>query len=514
MASNEVANISAQVGLTKKQMLELATVDSNFFSRAFFPKTVRQPSPKFHLSMWDALNDPAHSLVNLMIFRGGAKTTLARLYTARRVAFDLSRTIVYIGKSEGHAIRSIRWLKRQIEHNQKFVQFFGLTPGKPWSDTEIRIENAITKQSVFLLGMGVTGSVRGINDDDNRPDLIVLDDLLDMENCGTLEQIEKINELIYGAVVPSLAPKSEAPRAKVVSLATPQDNRDYTCVAEKDEDWFTVKQGIYTEETANLPLHERVSAWPERWTSETVQKEEAGYARRNQASIFAREKKIQLIAKEDTVFRAHWLGFYDQIPERDSMAISLAIDPVPPPSPAQLAKGLHKKDFEVLAVVGRVRGTSKRYLLEYQMNRGHNPNWTIATFFSMFINWRPDITTVETVGYQRTLKWLLEKEMQERGIFAVMREESARGRGSKYDHIVDTLSGPASQGQWFVSPEHAQFIEDFGRYPSVDHDDLLDCVAMADKGLTNTYLGVAPSTFEIDLLPEEYTSNVAQAYCP
>ena len=73
---------------------------------------------------------------------------------------------------------------------------------------------------------GITGSLRGINFDDYRPDLIIVDDPQTDETAATLEQRNKVADLILGAVKNSLAPATEEPNAKLVMAITPQHNED------------------------------------------------------------------------------------------------------------------------------------------------------------------------------------------------------------------------------------------------------------------------------------------------
>jgi hypothetical protein len=42
------------------------------------------------------------------------------------------------------------------------------------------------------------------------------------ENCATLEQRQKISDLVHGALKKSLAPPVDDPNAKMVMLVTPQ----------------------------------------------------------------------------------------------------------------------------------------------------------------------------------------------------------------------------------------------------------------------------------------------------
>ena len=100
--------MDTQVQLSLDEAVRLSAADGAFYSKFFFPKTVRQQVPYFHRQMWDVLDDPLQRYVAFKVFRGGAKTTLLRLFTSRRIAFGVSHTIVYTSSSEMHAVRSLK----------------------------------------------------------------------------------------------------------------------------------------------------------------------------------------------------------------------------------------------------------------------------------------------------------------------------------------------------------------------------------------------------------------------
>jgi hypothetical protein len=99
---------------------------------------------------------------------------------------------------------------------------------------------------------------------------------------------------------------------------------------------------------------------------------------------------------------------------------------------------------------------------------------------------------VESVAYQRTLEWLLKKEMQRRGIYFVITdtsEISKRTSRSKHTRIVNVLSGPASQRHLHVRKSHTAFITQWTEYrPGIGHDDILDSSSLAVGDLINPYL--------------------------
>src|SRR5690606_34168215 len=88
---------------TVEEIIMLGATDSEFFAKHFFGETARQATPGFHADI-DRVLDGPDRLVNLQIFRGGAKTTKLRIYTAKRIAYRISKTILYVGKSQAHAM--------------------------------------------------------------------------------------------------------------------------------------------------------------------------------------------------------------------------------------------------------------------------------------------------------------------------------------------------------------------------------------------------------------------------
>ena len=451
--------------LTIEEAVKLGAVDSTFYGHFFFPRTLRIKSPRFHADLWNELESIVHRYFAAMIFRDGAKTSLLRVYASKRIAYGMSRTILFIGKGEDHAKRSVEWLMNQVETNTKWTTAFGLRQGRKWSSTEAEIEHVVEGTHTRLLAMGITGQTRGVNVEDFRPDLIIVDDPCDLENTATPEQRQKMSELFFGAVYQSLAPSAESPHAKLALLQTPlaRDDLVNTCI--KDPLWHGVTFGCFDEAGK--------SRWPERKPTEELLAEKAGYTRRNQLSIWLREMECAVTSKETTAFDASWLQFYDRVPN-GGVSI-LAVDPVPPPTAVQISKGMRGKDDEALCVVKRFR--EDYYITAAEDNVGHEPSWTVAKFYELVFKHNPLRAVVETVAYQGTLKWLLEQAAKTYKRFVIIEEYTDRRK--KFDRIVDALSDVASEGRLHVHPSMAKFIGQFSDYPDVSHEDVLEAVALA-----------------------------------
>ena len=367
-------------------LVERAAADPIYFGQVLFPRAIRQSTPEFHRAIWNLFQTKSR-YCSACVFRGGAKTTIARVYSAYRIAYGISHTILYVGASERKALESVRWLKRNIETNKLFSQVYGLKPGKIWQDAEIQIQHTALEEPITVLAFGVSSNVRGVNIDDYRPDLIVLDDILNDESAATLEQREKVKDLVHGAIKESLAPASEAPDAKIVALFTPLNESDPLVQTLRDKSWSSVTFGCWTPETKDNVAEAKESIWPERWSSDTLREERVSAIASNTLSVFAREKECVLMTPEHSAFMREWLKYYEISDLPPYMPCVLAVDPVPPPSQSEISKGFKDKDYEALAVIGY--HNNAYYLLDYSLNRGHEPDWTVAKIFELAARWRP-----------------------------------------------------------------------------------------------------------------------------
>ena len=481
--------------ISRDEAVRLGAVDTEFFNRVFFPKTFRQDSPAFAKELTRVLEDPSIRMAMILMFRGSAKTTRLRSFLAKRIAYGISRTVLFIGASEPDAGRSIQWLRGQIERNTTYTSTFGLRPGKKWQETTVEIENTILGQTSWVLGVGVTSSLRGINFDDYRPDLIILDDVLTDENVLTLESREKINGLILGAVAQSLTPRSEEPNAKLVMLQTPLHQEDTTALAAKSKLWTTIRFGCWTKETEDLPDSQRISAWPSRFPSEELLKEKQDYLNFGKLSVFLREKECKVVSAETASFKVDRLNYYnEETPLRRGVSV-LAVDPVPPPSEREIAKNLIGKDYEALVVMTRIGGDY--YLRHYEQYKGHDPSWTLAKIFELAHMFQVSYISVDSIAYQAVLRWLLENEMKRRGIYYSVIPDKGAGKKSKYQKILDSINPLLMYKKLYVKQSHTEFISDLTLYPSLPHDDLLDAVSIALRALINPTLELGETEYSV-----------------
>lgn len=490
-----MAAVLPQAVVEKEELVQLCAGDTEFYGRTFFPETFRQPSPLFHRDTFDLLDDRAHRYCALKVFRGGAKTTILRVYTSKRIAFGLSRTVLFVSETQDHSKKSLRWIRRQVEQNTKWANTFGLRKGAVWTDEQLQIIHASLGYPITVLALGITGQIRGTNVDDYRPDLIVVDDPCNEENTNTPEQRGKISALFFGALEKSLTPATENPDAKMVLLQTPLNGEDLISLCHDDPQWASREYGCFDIQG--------MSIWEERFPTKQLLDDKAAHIRRNQTSLWLREMECKVVAAENADFDIQWLQYYDLKP--DNLIAVIGIDPVPPPSDKEIASGFQKKDNECLLVAGK-DAEDNVFILEYVAHKGHTPEWTVNEFFRLVQKWNPLQVQIETVAYQRTLKWLIEQRMIKIGRYVTINAVTDKRR--KRHRILQAYSGIASQGKLFVRPEMSEFREEFAAHPYASHDDVLDAGAMAldllEEIPVRELLGELESAGEGEVLAEDW----------
>lgn len=444
--------------LTPREAVMQGAKDLIAYGRIFFPKTFRQKSPDFHRSIGDALYG-ADRQVAIEVFRDGAKTTLLRTYISQRIAYGISRTILVVSASQGHSILTLRWIKRQVEHNTPWAQTFQLSPGTKWSDDAIEIKHGIENVTISILALGITGQLRGFNIDDFRPDLIVCDDSSTDEMTKTEEQRKKYEELFFGALLNSLAPRSESPLAKIVLLDTPKNKFDLIESCSTRADWRFVRFGLLDDRG--------YSRWEARYPTAEVLAAKDVAIRSGQIEIWMREKECKVIASELASFKADNLKYYDVLPDR--LTVVLSIDPAS--SEARTA------DDQVLMAVGFLGADV--FVLEYTAFKGEMPDELCATLFEYIRRYRPIAITSEAINYQRVLAWYIEKEMRERRTFVPVHK--IQDKRTKYDRILQALGGLSGFGKLHVRSSHTELVTQFTEYSPRyrGHDDILDALSQA-----------------------------------
>lgn len=458
------------------ELVDAYMADNELYCKTFFPRTCRQESAPFHKRIDDALWARRRK-VAIKVFRDGAKTARVRMFVSKRIAYGVSRTILFVSKSEDAAEANIKWLKNLVDTGTHWAKFWGIVKGDTWEKGKIELVNTVLGVTITVLAVGIHGQIRGLNFEDYRPDLILCDDIEDEKTVNTVDQIKKHSDLLHGTVMRGLASPMDNAEAMIVIIQTPLDPNDAVETAFLNQgdnvwsDWLCVEASCFEYDSFGNPH----SSWPAKFTTEFLVGEKKANIKINKLSLWLREMEVTVVSDELSAFKKDWLKVHETLPSGKDFYwddLVLWIDPASSESATA--------DFQAITLTGRTGPDA--WLIAYNLARGQDIEDTVNKFFEtwdmmlVMAKGRSNLLFgVEITSYQRQLARAIKKEMLKRQRFAYIDE--VQDKREKEIVIVQAFTPVASNGKYHCLTSHTQFITDFGKYPRVQKDDLIESAA-------------------------------------
>lgn len=230
------------------------------------------PIPPFHIEIFNLMLSESVSRLALAIPRGHNKTTLAKLAIVHYFLFTDYSFIVYVSNTAEIAQAACRDIIGFLT-SRNTVNVFGGVRKIIWREGEglfvfeIELEPNVWKKCI-LRALGAGQQVRGLNIDNRRPELGVVDDLEDDENTATPILQAKLNNWVFGAFLKAF----NAWKAKILWLGNMLSNKSILHAHCKDPDWHSIRLGCLLDN--GQPL------WPDLWPIEAIRKDFNEYKRR------------------------------------------------------------------------------------------------------------------------------------------------------------------------------------------------------------------------------------------
>jgi hypothetical protein len=181
----------------------------------------------------------------------------------------------------------LRAIIRYIEQSEELHQVFPLLKkGELWSGSQIIVERPTTSKDPSIQVCGVHGNITGA-----RVDRLVIDDILDYENCRT----EWLRRDLWDWFHATLSGRLTA-RARVWCVGTAYHPDDLMHRLAKVLGWKSARYPI-------LDPHTGESSWPDRWSFDRIER------RRQEIGPleFARQMLCQARDDSDSRFKREWI---------------------------------------------------------------------------------------------------------------------------------------------------------------------------------------------------------------
>jgi hypothetical protein len=365
----------------------------------------KQESPPFHKQMildWHS----SHPKVLDMVFRGGAKSTIAEEAIIIKALFREFKNGLIVGASFDRAAARLHAIKRELEGNDMIRELFGDLRGQPWGEDKIELSTGIVIQA---LGKGQ--SLRGIKELDQRPDLIFADDLEDRVDTQKPESRQKIKDWWDFDLVPACDPNHLERMA-----ATPLHPECLPESLKRSPDWLVHTFPIYYLDEESKPQ----SSWPARFPIETVLKDEASAKKRGQIAGWRAEYMCQAEAPEAKPFKRDSMRVLPRV--RSWQAVYSMTDP------ARTAKASS-------ATTGQATWSwiGPKLVVWNAWAKRLMPNEIVDSLFDVYDRFHPVYIGVEEDGLNEFLMQPIRTEMVKRGIS--MPVKAMKAPRSKLDFI-------------------------------------------------------------------------------
>lgn len=447
----EVAEGLKQPGVRKA----MARLDFRIFVIAYFTHYIKQSFAPFHLEMMQDIDLMRQGKIDELLwvmFRGSAKTALAKMYVLWCTVFNFKEYIIIDSYALQNSENFLFDIAIELQTNRLLIHDYGqlYNEAEVEHKTKKRVGEFITKNKVKLEAVTTQKPLRGRVQGEQRPDLIVFDDI---ENLVTVSSAtitgntwDHMGEAITGL----------APEGQILYLG------NYI------SDVGIIDKLLKRCEHKRLvpAIHNLSPTWPTRFTLEEDEEGKINLSRVKEKvgpMVFDREYMNIPHSEADRMFKqSYFVPIEKQEVNHDNTYIT--VDPA-----ATTAK---QSDFTGITINHRHDGFWNIECLEVK----HGPLELIDMLFALNELHKPIQIGIEETMYTQAIKPFLEQEMRKRKVFLpiVTLKHGGRNKEKRIQGLEPLYaSGTIRHIRGCCDELEAQLL----RFPHVLHDDVLDSLA-------------------------------------
>lgn len=195
--SNDTIDITADA----EESARLARADLNFLGILAAPDNFYFAFPAFYLALFSLLTAFKSKIERFAIGipRGFAKTTFIKLLCLWYILFSHKKFILIVGAAEDLAVNTLSDIIDFLEQ-PNIIALFGRWNLTVDVDTQSLKVFHFRGRNIILRAIGAETSVRGINRKNERPDVIIMDDVQKKEDAPNAEMAQKLLTWILGTL--------------------------------------------------------------------------------------------------------------------------------------------------------------------------------------------------------------------------------------------------------------------------------------------------------------------------
>ena len=433
-------------------------------AKVFFPDRFYRPFGEIHRQIFPLLEDDSIQRVAIAAPRGFGKTSIINLaFPAQRLLFRKSRFILQISETADLAEQMSDNLKVELTSNQDISEMFGDVKGTKWTS-----EVWDTAWEARVRPRGAGQQVRGNIYRNNRPDLIIVDDLENSEKVCSSVQREKL----YQWFITDLCNSVDRGRSdwKIVVIGTILHEDSLLQRLLEDDNWTSIRLSLCDEE-----YH---SNWPDWMSDKAVEVLADQFRKVGKLDEFYREYMNLPIDTEDPVFKQSYFVPYDepsaQLWGNHDVETAILVEP------AKTVK--QHSDFTAILAVGVNLRTNEIFCRDVCMKRLH-PDEIVHETFNMADAYGAKVIGIEVNSLNEFITFPFRNEMQRLGRYYELVELKPRGQiGAKGEGKNRRIEGLAHLYRQGLIKHNCTGVcrileQQLMAFPRSRYDDVMDCFA-------------------------------------
>ncbi len=402
------------------------------WGRRYLVEHFRRPPSQMHRWLGDQLDsirEKRGTKINVIGPRGGAKSTIGTLCYVLRVAVEGWEPYIWIvSDTKNQAQTHLENIKNELEENERLARDYPEVVGQGpcWRATTLQLRNGTVIES-----FGTGQRLRGRRRRENRPTLIICDDLQNDAHMASAAQRETSRQWFHGTLL-----KAGTKSTNIVNLATALHRDALAMQLHRTPGWESTQFRAIQRWPDDTKLW---AEWEEIYCdveNPTARSEASAFYRKNQSDMdrgvdllwpeeedlytlmkmrveegrtaFEREKQSSPIDPERCEWPENYFGehiWFDQWPEQLQFK-TLALDP---------SKGSDARHGDYSALV--VLGVDRQGILYVEADLARRPTpQMVADGISLCQKHRVDAFGVEANQYQELLAGEFSAEFLRRNI--------------------------------------------------------------------------------------------------
>lgn len=477
------------------QVYEAAKSDLNFLAGLAAPTLLKYFFPAVFISCWVWLVSFIHkprdfSKLALGLPRGFGKTTFIKFFILYTILFTTRRYIIVISATEKHAINIITDVCSMLAHPNIRAVFGDYTLGLE-TDTQAMKVFGFRGRTIIIQGIGKGGAVRGTNRDNERPDLMIFEDIQTREEADSQTVSEGIEQWMIGTAMKAKSPSG----CLYIFVANMYPTR-----------WSILRKlktnPSWTKFIVGGILSDGTSLWEDLQPITQLMEEFQADLNAGHPEIFYAEVLNDENAGTNNNIDLNKIPLYKFSPEELSLGDFIVIDPS---NDKQNSDDVSIGHFQIL-------GDRQTPVLRHLLTGKLSPGDTIREAYKMCFTYNCSLIAVESNAYQYSLLYWFTFIGQQLGVTGIQCVPIYSGSLSKVTRIL-TMFKSLLKGEIVVHPEltaevHYQ-ISQFNPIKRDNTDGILDLLTYAPRVVNEfgAQIAIDSSLAEADTEVLHYTED-------